>query len=71
MLHGFGRLGLELWAGALSQFVHETMTFRYVLRADRAAWASHSVVRHFRDRGITEWNDAIVTQAFTRWVLSG
>jgi hypothetical protein len=68
MLHGFGRLGLELWAMALSQFVHEIMTFRYVLRADRAARASQCWVRHLRDPGITEWNNAIVTQAFTRRV---
>ena len=30
-----------LLAMALSQFVHETMTFRYVLRTDRAARAPH------------------------------
>jgi hypothetical protein len=51
---------------ALSQFVHETMTFRYVLRADRAARASHRLLRHLRNRGSTEWNNTIVTQAFTR-----
>jgi predicted LPLAT superfamily acyltransferase len=66
MLHGSGRMSLELLAMALSQFVHEIMTFRYVLWTDRAARASQCWLRRFRDRGITEWNDAIVTQAFTR-----
>jgi hypothetical protein len=37
MLHGCGPLGRELWPMALSQILHEAMTFRYVLRTDRAA----------------------------------
>jgi hypothetical protein len=39
MLYGCGHLGRELWSVALSQSIHETMTFRYVLWPDRAACA--------------------------------
>jgi hypothetical protein len=43
-----GRLGLELLPMALSQFVHETMTFRYVpgMLEPRA---SHGCVRRFQN----------------------